>query len=414
MEIDAARQQKAREYARIHRRLSYVSMGFAALCVLIVLGAGLDRWFRDVLQHTTRNVGWLQWQPLPAWYPWQILLYFLAIFVLYEIITLPLAYYSGYILPHRYGISVMSRGAWLRDLGIGFGLSLILEAVLFSLIYTLLAFQPQLWWLWTAIIILFFSVIMANLAPILLYPLFYTFTPLPDGALKQTLLALAERAHTRVRGVFLMKMSNKTTATNAALMGLGNTRRIVIGDTMTDRYNSDEIEVVLAHELGHHVHHDIWKLIISQSLITLVGLFFGSLVLDWIVIQQHIYRSLTDAATIPFLLLLIGLYSLIIMPLSNGYTRHVEYQADEYALQATGKIAAFKSAMQRLANQNLSEVEPAPLIEFLFYSHPSIKKRLAHADEFANREHDTNHRAPQRASDPAGGSSESALFKAES
>lgn len=414
MEIDAARQQKAREYARIHRRLSYVSMGFAALCVLIVLGAGLDRWFRDVIQHATRNALWLQWQPLSGWYPWQILLYFLALFILYEIVTLPLAYYSGYILPHHYGISVMSRSAWLRDLGIGFGLNLILEAVLFSLIYTLLAFQPQLWWLWTAIIILFFSVIMANLAPILLYPLFYTFTPLPDGELKQTLLALAERAHTRVRGVFLMKMSNKTTATNAALMGLGNTRRIVIGDTMTDRYSRDEIEVVLAHELGHHVHHDLWKLIISQSLFTLVGLFLGSLVLNWTVAQQHIYRSLTDAATIPLLLLLIGLYSLIIMPLSNGYTRSVEYQADEYALQATGKIAAFKSAMRRLANQNLSEVEPAPLIEFLFYSHPSIKKRLAHADEFSQRGNDVDRHTPQSAGDPASGSSASALFKAES
>jgi STE24 endopeptidase len=279
----------------------------------------------------------------------------------------------------------MSLRGWLRDQGIGFLLSTIFEVLFVSLVYALLALQPQLWWLWTALTILFFSVIMANLAPILLYPLFYKFTPLPDGELKQTLLELAERAHTKVRGVYLMKMSNRTTATNAALMGLGNTRRIVLGDTMTDRYSSDEIEVVLAHELGHHVHHDIWKLIISQSVFTLVGLFAGSIILHSVVEQFHYYRSLTDPATIPFLLLLIGFYGLIIMPLSNGYTRHIEYQADEYALQSTGKIEPFKSAMRRLANQNLAEIEPSPLVEFLFYSHPSIKKRLAHADEFAQR-----------------------------
>lgn len=216
-----------------------------------------------------------------------------------------------------------------------------------------------------------------------------------------------------------MKMSNRTTSTNAALMGLGNTRRIVVGDTMTDRYTDDEIEVVLAHELGHHVHHDIWKLITTQSLLTLIGLFLGSLILHWVVDQQHIYRALTDSAMIPFLLLLVGLYSLIIMPLSNGYTRHVEYQADEYALQATNKIEPFKSAMRRLANQNLAEVEPAPLVEFLFYSHPSIKKRLAHADEYAGRDkhehasHGTTH-DPQPNVEPATGVSDNAAFNAES
>lgn len=385
MEIDVERQRKAREYARIRRRLSYVSMGIGALCILLFLGLGLDKWLRDRIQDAAQSMPWLNWQPHPAWFPWQLCVYFLLVFIIYEVITLPLSYYSGYVLPHRYGISVMSLRGWLRDQGIGALLSTIFEVLFVSLVYALLALQPQLWWLWTALIILFFSVIMANLAPILLYPLFYKFTPLPDGELKQTLLELAERAHTKVRGVYLMKMSNRTTATNAALMGLGNTRRIVLGDTMTDRYSSDEIEVVLAHELGHHVHHDIWKLIISQSVFTLVGLFAGSIILHSVVEQFHYYRSLTDPATIPFLLLLIGFYGLIIMPLSNGYTRHIEYQADEYALQSTGKIEPFKSAMRRLANQNLAEIEPSPLVELLFYSHPSIKKRLAHADEFAQR-----------------------------
>lgn len=389
MEIDVERQQKARDYARTSRRLSYISLGIGVILILIVLAARIDVWLRDVIQSASSWLPLLSWQPRGGWFPWQVVAYCLIAFLFYEILTFPLSYYSSYTLPHRYGISIMSKTAWFRERGIGLLLNLVLEIVFVSLLYILLALQPQLWWLWLAVIILFFSVLMANLAPILLYPIFYKFTPLPEGELTQRLLALVAKANTRVRGIYTMHMSRKTTATNAALMGLGNTRRIVLGDTMTDNFTLDEIEVVLAHELGHHVHRDIWKLIVTQTVLMLVGLFIGSLVLNWVV-EQHFYRALTDPATLPFFLVLIGIFSLLVMPLSNGITRIIEYQADEYALQATGKIEDFKSAMRRLANQNLAEVEPAPIIEFLFYSHPSINKRLQHADAFASH---INHQA---------------------
>src|SRR5437660_3433027 len=377
-EIDPDRQQKAREYARIRRQLSIVGIGIAAVAILFIFWTGLDVALRDWLQP-------LSWQPLRGWYPLQVLVYFLVLMLGYEVLTAPLAYYGGYVLPHRYGLSTMTLPAWLADLFKGLMLSLILEALAVEVIYVLLATQPQTWWLWTALILLFFSVIMANLAPILIFPLFYKFTPLPEGELTQRLLALAQRAHTKVRGVFSMKMSDKTTAANAALMGLGNTRRIVIGDTMLDRYTPDEIEVVLAHELGHHVHHDIWKLIISQSILTLGGLYLVNVVLHWAVDTQHIYTSLADPATIPLLLALMGAFGLIVMPIGNALSRAIEYQADEYALQSTHMIEPFKSAMTRLANQNLSDVEPSPIIEFLFHDHPSINKRLKHADNFMSR-----------------------------
>lgn|SRR5579875_30675 len=385
MEIDEERQQKAREYSRKRLRLSFIGMGVAAACLLIVLGAGLDKWLRNLLQSAAGRAPLLAWQPLPGWYPLQILVYFLIIILAYQIISAPQAYYGGYVLPHRYGISVMSFKAWLADLGKEFVLGLVLEAAVISLIYALLAFQPAWWWLWVGLVLFFFSVVMANLAPVLIFPLFYKFTPLPDGELKQRLLALAERANTRVRGVFTMQMSRRTTAANAALMGLGNTRRIVIGDTMVDRYTPDEIEVVLAHELGHHVHHDIWKLIISQAILTFGGLYVANLLLHLVVAQRY-YLSLTDPANMPFLFLLMGLFGLVVMPLGNSYSRAIEYQADEYALQATHKVEAFKSAMTRLANQNLAEVEPPAIVELLFHSHPSIRKRLKHADAFAARD----------------------------
>lgn len=374
-ELDMERQQKAREYARIRRRLSFVGMGIATLSIAVVLGFGLDKWLRNLLEP-------LGWQPVAGWLPVQLLVYFVVLMLAYQLLTTPLAYY-GFVLSRRYGLSTMTLGAWIADLLKGFTLSLVLEVCAVELIYLLLAVQPLTWWLWVALVMLFFSVIMANLAPVLIFPLFYKFKPLPDGELTQRLLALAQKANTKVRGVFAMEMSSKTTAANAALMGLGNTRRVVLGDTMIDRYSTDEIEVVLAHELGHHVHRDIWKLIISQTVLTLAGLYLANVALH-LVVALHFYRSLTDSATLPFLFLLMGIFSLIVMPLSNSYSRLIEYQADEYALQTTGKIEAFKSAMTRLANQNLADVEPSALVEVLFHDHPSIKNRLHHADLFAH------------------------------
>ncbi|MFL5653825.1 MAG: M48 family metallopeptidase [Ktedonobacteraceae bacterium] len=399
-EIDPERQQKAREYARTRRRLSLVSMGIAAIAILFVFWSGLDIALRDWLQP-------LSWQPIAGWYPWQLLLYFLVLVLGYEILTAPLAYYGGYVLPHRYGLSTMTLPAWLADLLKSLLLSLVLEALAVELVYLLLATQPQTWWLWTALILLFFTVVMANLAPVLILPIFYKFTPLPEGELSRRLLALADRAHTRVRGVFSMHMSSKTTAANAALMGLGNTRRIVLGDTMLDRYTPDEIEVVLAHELGHHVHHDIWKLIVTQSVLTLGGLYLVNLALHWAVDAQHYYLGLADPATMPFVLLVTAVFGLVVMPIGNGLSRAVEYQADEYALQATKMVGAFKSAMTRLANQNLADIEPSPLIEFLFHDHPAISKRLKHADAFAERyalnaSMSAESLAPTSSSEPAG------------
>src|SRR5437660_6900416 len=377
-EIDKERQHKAKEYARTRRRLSLVNMAIGIAGVIILLATNLNSWLRNLLQP-------LGWQPVAGWFPWQVLVYFLILVLGYEILSAPLSYYNGFVLPHRYGLSTMTLRGWLIDLFKGLMLGLVLEALVIELIYLLLAVQPQTWWLWVAIILLFFTVVMGNLAPVLILPLFYKFTPLPEGELTRRLLALAERSHTRVRGVFTMHLSSKTTAANAALMGLGNTRRIVLGDTMLDRYTPDEIEVVLAHELGHHVHHDIWKLIISQAVLPLGSLYLLNLALHWAVETKHFFLSLSDVATMPYIFLLTAVFGLIVLPISNGLSRVIEFQADEYALQATKMVGAFKSAMIRLANQNLSDIEPSRLIEFLFHDHPPVGKRLKPADEFAER-----------------------------
>jgi len=192
------------------------------------------------------------------------------------------------------------------------------------------------------------------------------------------LLKLAERANTKVRGVFKYDMSKQTKAANAALTGIGNTRRIILGDTLINEFTTDEIETVLAHELGHHVHRDLSVLITLGILSTTLGLYIASLGLNW-AIGAFGFASIADVAALPALGLIFGVYDFLTMPLNNAISRWRESMADDYALQATGKNEAFASAFTRLANQNLGEIDPEKWVVLMFYSHPPLGERIEKA-----------------------------------
>ena len=377
--LDSARQEKAHHYARQRQTLMLLNLGISAVVIAVLLLSGLSFWLRDALHFAAG------WQPIAGWEPLRTALYFLVLGAAVAIIDAPLSWYGGYVLPHRYGISTQRFGGWVFDGLKSLAISLPIEILAVLFVYLLLAVSPNAWWLWTGLAILLFTVVVANLAPILLLPLFYKLTPLPDGDVKQRALALAAQAHTRVRGIYAMNMSAKTTAANAAVMGLGNTRRIVIGDTLLNHYTPDEIEVVIAHELGHQVHRDIPKLILVQTVTMLGGLYLVNLALHAVVGAFPAYQGLSDPATMPLVAAVLGLFGLVILPLTNGFSRVVERQADGYALESTGKVSAFISAMTRLANQNLAELSPNPLVEFFLYNHPSIGNRLAFARKYAER-----------------------------
>jgi STE24 endopeptidase len=378
-QLDEQRQAQAKQYARQRQWLSLVNLGISALVILVLLFGGMGFALRDALATTG------QWQPVAGWRPVLVALYFLVLFAVSFVLGLPFSYYGGYVLPHRYGLSTQSFGAWVADMVKGLALSLPFELAAVLFIYLLLALTSATWWLWTGLAMLCVTVLLANLAPVLLLPIFFKLTPLPDGEVKQRALALAAQARTRVRGIYSMNMSSKTTAANAMVIGLGNTRRIVIGDTLLDRYTQDEIAFVVAHELGHQVHRDIPKLIVVQTLTTLIGLFIVNLVLHAVVGSVTLYHGLADPATMPLVAAALGVFALILLPVTNSYSRHVEHQADVYGLEATRDPQAFISAMTRLANQNLAEVEPSPLVEFMLHNHPSVGRRLAYARANADR-----------------------------
>ena len=212
-------------------------------------------------------------------------------------------------------------------------------------------------------------------------PLFNKFTPLGDehAELARKLVDLARRSDTFVKGVYKFDMSKRTKQANAGLTGLGNTRRIIIGDTLLDEFPTDEIETIMAHELGHQVNKDIPLGILFGSITTLVGLYLASLGLNWGV-KIFNFVNAADIAAFPLLVIVLGLYGILTMPLENGFSRWRERRADEYALKITHNGEAYASALRRLANQNLADADPEPWVEWLLYSHPALGKRIDMAE----------------------------------
>jgi STE24 endopeptidase len=288
--LDPDRQKKAKEYARIRRRLMLVDLGLGAVYALVWLLSGASFWLRDQVLALTQN------QLLV------VALYAAVFGGIYALLDAPLGYYRGFVLPHRYGLSTQTFGAWLWDQVKGAAIGGAFGLVILEVVYVLLRLSPDWWWLWTALVMLLFSVVLSNLAPVLIFPLFYKFSPLDDEDLVARLTRLAERAGTRVRGIFRFDMSSKTVEANAAVVGLGNTRRIILGDTLLDNFSADEIETVLAHELGHHVHGDMGKGILVQSVLTLGGLWLANLALRW-GITAFGFEGLADVAAMPLSLI---------------------------------------------------------------------------------------------------------------
>lgn len=369
--LDPERQKQAREYARLSRRVwlagALLSGAYALAWLFFGWSAALHAWLVAT------------WPALAN--PWLLLPAFMLVFGgIFAWIDLPLSFYGGFVLPHRFGQSNQTMRAWIIDQLKGALIGLPLGLLLLELLYLALRLAGDRWWLWAAGGMLVFSVLMSNLAPILIMPLFNRYRPLGDEHrdLAERLLRLAQRAHTRVQGVYAFDMSRRTKAANAALTGLGNTRRIILADTLINEFTPDEIETVLAHELGHQVHRDIPLLIGFSTLSILVGFYLAAQAMAWAVARFG-FAGASDISAFPALALILGLYGLITSPADNAFSRWRESLADQYALDATQKSEAFSTAMIRLANQNLGEVDPEKWVVFMFYSHPPLAERIGRA-----------------------------------
>lgn len=374
-QLDRERQKRAREYARLRRRLS------AAVLVLngTYLGAwALFGWGDPVLAAIESLLG--------GEIPWTVDLLLIAgaIGLPWSILTFPISYYRGFLLPHRFELSTQSRGEWLIDQLKAGGVSLALGLPLLLGLFLLIRVDPSGWWLWAAGGYTLVSTVLASLAPVLLLPIFFHPEPLGEEHedLRQRLIQLGREVGPHIEGIYKIDLSRRTVAANAALTGLGRTRRILLGDTLLENFEAEEIESVLAHELAHHVHGDIPLSLMVQSVLNFGAFFVVARGLRALTVPLELTGP-ADPTGLPALALLLGGFALLTLPLGNAFSRWRERLADDFTLRQTGDPDAFSRAMTRLANQNLAEADPERWVVILLHSHPPLGERIQRARSFA-------------------------------
>jgi STE24 endopeptidase len=367
---------EARRYNRIRRWLGIADfvIGFVFLIVLLV--TGWSAWLRDVAYR-------LGFQS----YSLSLFMYLVLLLLISKALGIGLDYY-GFLLERRFNLSTQKFSSWIWDEAKGFLVGLVMGSVVVEVVYFTLRQWPQHWWMLAWALFMGMFILLAQLAPVVLFPIFYKFEPLDNEDLRRRLVVLSERAGTRVRGVYRWKLSEKSKKANAALTGLGATRRIILADTLLDNYTPEEIEAVLAHELGHHVHRHILKSIFVQAAITLLGFWAANWTLHYAV-DQHMFEELSDFADLPLLALVSVALSFLLMPALNAFSRFNERQADRYAFESISSVDPFITSMNKLAEQNLAERAPSKWVEWFFHSHPAISRRLAAAKEWGRKQNMT-------------------------
>ena len=335
-----------------------------AVLLVLLLVTGWSAWLRDAAAGLAG-----------ASFALTVVVYVVALALIGEAVQLPLEFYQGVVLERRYELSTQPAWRWWVDRAKTVAVALGFAVAGALIVCSLLRWSPERWWIAATIAFALMLVLLAQLAPVLLLPLFYTVTPLQRPELAARLVALAARAGARVLGVFEWRLSDKTRKANAALAGIGRTRRILLSDTLLAEHSDDEIEVILAHELAHHVHHDIWKGIALETALLALGFYLTDRILE-LSAGRFGLTGKDDVAALPLLLIAAGVVSIALLPLVNGLSRSHERRADRYALEMTGNAAAFISAMKRLGAQNLAEERPSRIVELIFYSHPPLAARV--------------------------------------
>src|SRR5205807_231168 len=366
--FDSERQTKAHRLRTLRFRLS-IARTAALVALMVVLLIGGSASLRDAVLS-------LRW---PSWT--STILFLVLLFLSFLAVDLPFAYVGGHRWEIASGLSSQSLRGWAKDLlksvGLGLGGSIVAGGVLLWL----LAASPAWWWLAAWLLGLLVSAILGFLAPVLLVPLFYRFRPLADAALRRRFQVLAEKANVPILGVFELRASEKTRRSNAAVMGLGRTRRVIVTDTLVTGFTPEEVETVLAHELAHQKYRDPIRGFVSGSLVSLLILFAVS----WVYASTYTIvgiRSVADMAGLPFLVAVFSILALPFRPLELQASRSREARADRFSLALTRDPTNFIAAMVKLHDLNLGVADPRPWEKWLFYSHPTGRDRVEMARAF--------------------------------
>jgi STE24 endopeptidase len=302
-----------------------------------------------------------------------------------QLLTLPLEFWSGFILEHRYELSNQTLLQWIWKQIKGYFVGGPLGLVLLWGLYGFLWYSGPAWWLWAAGGWLLVTLVLGRLVPVAILPLFYKVTPVDDASLLERLQRLVAGTGLSIQGVYRLHLSAETRKANAALAGMGRTRRVLLGDTLMDQFTPEEVEVVFAHEVGHHVYRHLPKMIVVSVISAAAGFWLVDLILQRLA-EPLGYVGLSDGmpafkspAALPLLMLVLMVFGLLLGPALNALSRFFERQCDRYALERTGRPDAFRSAFVKLAHINKADADPHPLVVWLFDDHPPIRERLAMA-----------------------------------
>ncbi|MBF0479293.1 MAG: M48 family metallopeptidase [Candidatus Omnitrophica bacterium] len=297
------------------------------------------------------------------------------------LLHLPLNFFLGYIWEHKFQLSNQNFFQWWTDDLKQSALGLVMVVVLVEVVYFFLRHFPSGWWICAWIFWVFMAVIMAKITPNVIIPIFYKYVPINNASLKDRIFDMFKKCKVFLQDVYMIDMSQKTKKANAFVCGIGRTRRVVLGDTLVNQYTVDEIEAVVAHELGHYVHRDIFKLLIVNGIVIFVGFYLIALFLNYSVGAFHL-RGIDDIAFLPMITVAFVVFSLATAIPLNAFSRYLEKQADLFCLTMTQKPADFISLMKKLGEMNLAKENPSLMEKLFFYDHPPLKERIAVGEKF--------------------------------
>ncbi|MBN2160959.1 MAG: M48 family metallopeptidase [Spirochaetes bacterium] len=302
--------------------------------------------------------------------------------ILYFILGFPFDFYGGYIVEHRFGLSNQSVLAWFMEKIKGSAIGIVIGVPVALVFYFFLRATGWFWWFYFSAFVFLISVFLARIAPVVIFPIFYKFRELESDQIRENIMSLLKDQNIEVTGIYSFNLSKDTKKANAGFTGIGKSKRIILSDTLIEHFSPDEIAVVFAHEMGHYRMRHIVKTIVTGTVSIFLSFFLCG-ELYRLTIGYLGYAHVYDIAAIPILFLYLTLFSLVTMPASNALSRKFEREADRFALETTRDRESFISTMEKLADLNLADRDPNPVTEFMFYSHPSIKKRIAFARKHA-------------------------------
>lgn len=358
--------QKAKKYHKVKNRLLVINLAFTFVILVSIIFSKFSISIKQLASSFTANTVVVNG------------IYAALLFVIFYVLSFPLEIYEGFILEHRYNLSNQSIAGYLRDNFKKNAVSFAIYMIAIELLYFFLAKFTDVWWILAALAWFLMTIILAKITPSIFVPLFYKYIPLNDVELRNKIKEMFKSAKVELKDVYMINFSSKTKKLNAAVVGFGENRRVILTDNLLNNLTHEEILSIVAHELGHYKNKDTIKLIFFGSFITAILFFLSNIALKKSFVFFG-YDSIADIAGFPLFCLVMFLLWLLGMPLDNAFIRRLETKADIYSIKLTQSAKAFISMMEKLADKNLADVSPSKFIEIMFYDHPPIQKRIQSA-----------------------------------